>query len=74
MKHKYRIIIQRWTAEEGWWDCKVIEPRLPYYLIHFQMGRLTVGIGRIWLGFSKRYAGNHFVVDLGLVKIMYKVD
>lgn len=73
MKHRYRIIIQRWTTEEGWRDYKRIEPRLPYFPIHFGIGPLTIGIARVWLGFSKRHCGNLFIVDLGLVKIMYNL-
>lgn len=74
MKRRCRIKVQRWTAKEGWWDCKVIELWLPYYLIHFQIGQLTVGISRIWLGFSKRHTGNHFIADLGFIKIMRKKE
>lgn len=74
MKHRYRIIIQHWTPEEGWRDYKVIDPVLPYFPIHFGMGPFTVGISRIWLGFSKRHTHDHFIIDLGLVKIMYKKE
>lgn len=74
MKYRYRIVIQRWTAEEGWRDYKWIEPWLPYFPIHFGIGPLTIAIARVWLGFSKRHCGKHFIVDLGLIKIMYEID
>jgi len=73
IRRRYRVIVQQWTAEAGWRDYKVIEPRLPYCPIHFGVGRWTVGIFRIWLGFSKRKYDTCWIMNLGIVEIIKEV-